>query len=83
MKAVIKSVARSLGYEVRRYTPRRDQAEIAKYSFRNDHYVRGDLRRLEHLASLGIVEKTEGIRLQVDYGNDQTALVERWRVRPK
>jgi len=54
MKAVIKSLARSFGYEVRRYTPPRDQAEIARCSFRSDHYVRGDLRRLEHLASLGI-----------------------------
>jgi len=30
-----------------------------------------------------IVEKTDGIRLQVDYGNDETALVELWRVHPK
>lgn len=28
-----------------------------------------------------IVEKADGIQLQVDYGNDETALVELWRVR--
>lgn len=28
-----------------------------------------------------IIERTDGIRLQVDYGKDQTELVERWRVR--
>jgi len=26
-----------------------------------------------------IVEKTDGVRLQVDYGKDETALVELWR----
>lgn len=30
-----------------------------------------------------IVERTDGIHLQVDYGNDETALVELWRVRPR
>jgi hypothetical protein len=30
-----------------------------------------------------IVERTDGIRLQVDYGKDETALVELWRVHPK
>jgi len=30
-----------------------------------------------------IVEKTDGVHLQVDYGNDETALVELWRVHPK
>ena len=30
-----------------------------------------------------IVEKTDGVRLQVDYGKDETALVELWRVHPK
>jgi len=30
-----------------------------------------------------IVEKTTGIQLQVDYGKDETALVELWRVRPR
>jgi len=30
-----------------------------------------------------IVEKTDGIRLQVDYGKDETALVELWRVHRK
>jgi hypothetical protein len=28
-----------------------------------------------------IVERTDGARLQVDYGKDETALVELWRVR--
>jgi hypothetical protein len=28
-----------------------------------------------------IVDRTDGARLQVDYGKDETALVERWRVR--
>jgi len=30
-----------------------------------------------------IVEKTDGVRLQVDYGKDETALVELWRVHPR
>ena len=30
-----------------------------------------------------IVVRTDGIRLQVDYGKDETALVELWRVRAK
>jgi hypothetical protein len=30
-----------------------------------------------------IVHQQDGIRLQVDYGNDETALVELWRVRAK
>ena len=30
-----------------------------------------------------IVERTDGIRLQVDYGKDETALVELWRMHPK
>ena len=29
-----------------------------------------------------IVEKTDGVRLQVDYGKDETALVELWRLIP-
>ena len=28
-------------------------------------------------------DKTDGVRLQVDYGTDETALVELWRVHPK
>jgi hypothetical protein len=30
-----------------------------------------------------IVERPDGIRLQVDYGKDEDALVELWRVHPK
>ena len=30
-----------------------------------------------------IVEKTDGVRLQVDYAKDETALVELWRVHRK
>ena len=30
-----------------------------------------------------IVERTDGLRLQVDYGKDETALVELWRVHQK
>lgn len=30
-----------------------------------------------------IVERNDGIRLQVDYGKDETALVELWRVHAK
>jgi hypothetical protein len=30
-----------------------------------------------------IVEQPDGKLLQVDYGNDETALVELWRVRPR
>jgi hypothetical protein len=30
-----------------------------------------------------IVDRTDGIRLQVDYGKDETALVELWRVHAK
>jgi hypothetical protein len=30
-----------------------------------------------------IVERTDGMRLQVDYGKNETALVESWRVRAK
>ena len=30
-----------------------------------------------------IVERTDGIHLQVDYGNDETALLELWRVHRK
>jgi hypothetical protein len=28
-----------------------------------------------------VVPHTDGVKLQVDYGNDETALVELWRVR--
>lgn len=30
-----------------------------------------------------IIERTDGKRLQVDYGKDETALVALWRVHPK
>ena len=30
-----------------------------------------------------IVERTDGVHLQVDYGKDETALVELWRVHRK
>jgi hypothetical protein len=30
-----------------------------------------------------VVPHTDGVKLQVDYGNDETALVELWRVHPK
>ena len=30
-----------------------------------------------------IVERTDGVHLQVDYGKDETALVELWRVHQK
>lgn len=30
-----------------------------------------------------IIERTDGKRLQVDYGKDETALAELWRVHPK
>ncbi|MGB7727020.1 MAG: hypothetical protein WBL50_03235 [Candidatus Acidiferrum sp.] len=30
-----------------------------------------------------VVDHTDGTKLQVDYGHDETALVELWRVRPK
>jgi hypothetical protein len=30
-----------------------------------------------------IVERTDGVRVQVDYGKDETALVELWRVHRK
>lgn len=30
-----------------------------------------------------VVENSDGIRLQVDYGKDETALVELWRVHRK
>jgi hypothetical protein len=30
-----------------------------------------------------VVLHTDGVKLQVDYGNDETALVELWRVRAK
>jgi hypothetical protein len=30
-----------------------------------------------------IVERSDGLRLQVDYGKDETALVELWRVHRK
>jgi hypothetical protein len=30
-----------------------------------------------------VVPHTDGVRLQVDYGKDETALVELWRVRLK
>ena len=30
-----------------------------------------------------IVEKTDGVRLQADYGKDETALVELWRIHRK
>ena len=30
-----------------------------------------------------VVERTDGVRLQVDYGKDETALVELWQVHPK
>jgi hypothetical protein len=29
-----------------------------------------------------IIERTDGTRHQVDYGKDQTAVVEPWRLRP-
>jgi hypothetical protein len=30
-----------------------------------------------------VVERTDGMRLQIDYGKDETALVELWRVHAK
>ena len=29
-----------------------------------------------------VVDKTDGVRLQVDYGKDETALVQLWQVHP-
>lgn len=30
-----------------------------------------------------VIERTDGKRLQVDYGQDETVLVELWRVHPR
>jgi hypothetical protein len=39
--------------------------------------------RLVDATVKAIVEKSKGIHLQVDYGKDETALVELWRVHRK
>ena len=39
--------------------------------------------RLVEATVRAIVKNTDGVRLQVDYGKDETALVELWRVHPK
>jgi hypothetical protein len=37
-------------------------------------------RRIEEATIKAIVEHTDGVRLQVDFGHDETALVELWQV---
>lgn len=49
MRALVRKVAKTFGYEIRRIRPP-DAREV----FRSDYYLRGDARRLEHLASLRI-----------------------------
>ena len=39
--------------------------------------------RLVDATVRAIVKNTDGVRLQVEYGKDETALVELWRVHPK
>jgi len=36
--------------------------------------------RIEQATVKAIIEHTDGIRLQVDFGHDQTALIELWQV---
>jgi methyltransferase family protein len=49
VKALVRKAAKTFGYEIRRIPP-----PDAKEEFRSDYYLRGDARRLEHLASLRI-----------------------------
>jgi hypothetical protein len=37
-------------------------------------------RRIEEATIKAVIEHTDGIRLQVDFGHDQTALIELWQV---
>ena len=39
--------------------------------------------RLVDATVKAVIERTDGIRLQVDYETDKTALVELWRVHPR
>jgi len=36
--------------------------------------------RIEQATIKAVIEHTDGIRLQVDFGHDQTALIELWQV---
>ena len=36
--------------------------------------------RIEEATVKAVLEQTDGIRLQVDFGHDQTALIESWQV---
>jgi hypothetical protein len=36
---------------------------------------------MQHYAEKAVVNQTDGVRLQVDYGKDETALVYLWQVR--
>jgi hypothetical protein len=49
--------------------------ESVSITLHTGHIVDGTVR--------AIVEKTDGARLQVDYGKDETAVVELWRVHKK
>jgi hypothetical protein len=37
-------------------------------------------RGIEEVTIKAVIEHTDGIRLQVDFGHDQTALIELWQV---
>jgi hypothetical protein len=36
--------------------------------------------RIEEATVKAIIERTDGLRLQVDFGHEQTALIELWQV---
>jgi hypothetical protein len=36
--------------------------------------------RIEDATIKAVIERTDGVRLQVDFGHDETALIELWQV---
>jgi hypothetical protein len=49
--------------------------EAVSITLHTGHIVDGIVR--------AVVPHTDGVKLQVDYGNDETALVELWRVQAR
>jgi 2-polyprenyl-3-methyl-5-hydroxy-6-metoxy-1,4-benzoquinol methylase len=53
MKNLVQAAVSKCGFEIRRKGIA-SESEVARQAFRSDYYLRGDARRLEHLASLQI-----------------------------
>jgi hypothetical protein len=55
---------------------------MASKEFKPGQHIRIKLSggRIEEAAIKAIIERADGIRLQVDFGHDETALIESWQV---